>query len=55
MMVLALHADHTNLPAALAKPAPTPDMVNAWVCAGVSCLPPIADLGTLLRTLDYKQ
>lgn len=54
MMVLSLHAGHTDLPAALAKPAPAPDMVNAWVCEGVSCLPPIADLGTLLRTLDHK-
>ena len=39
----------------LDKPAAT-DSVNAWVCQGVSCLPPLADLGRLEYLLDqtYK-
>jgi uncharacterized protein YyaL (SSP411 family) len=26
--------------------------VNAWVCRGVTCLPPISDLADLERTLS---
>jgi uncharacterized protein YyaL (SSP411 family) len=46
-LVLALDASEPQLPAALDKPA-RPG-VNAWVCRGVNCLPPIGELDVLLR------
>jgi len=49
-MVLALGPDILDLPQAVDKPA-RPG-VNAWVCRGVNCLEPIAELGILERTLD---
>jgi uncharacterized protein YyaL (SSP411 family) len=50
-LIIALRHDETNLPPALNKPAAA-NGVNAWVCQGVSCLPPAADLGTIERLLD---
>jgi len=50
-LVIALPDDATNLPPALAKPAAV-GSVNAWVCQGVSCLPPVSDLGTIERLLN---
>ncbi|MBM3342206.1 MAG: thioredoxin domain-containing protein [Betaproteobacteria bacterium] len=50
-MVIALANDCADLPPALAKPAPAA-AVNAWLCQGVVCLPPLADLGTIARHLD---
>jgi len=47
---LALAADSGGLPETLAKPQS--DAVNAWVCSGVTCLPPIADRGELQRCLS---
>ena len=48
-LLLAVTADADTLPDVLAKPLPekaeTP--VNAWLCRGVSCLPPVADLKEL--------
>jgi uncharacterized protein YyaL (SSP411 family) len=43
-----------GLPATLDRPAPANDAgaVNAWVCQGVTCLPPVADLGTIERLLE---
>jgi uncharacterized protein YyaL (SSP411 family) len=38
------------LPETLDKPG-ADRRVNAWVCRGVNCLPPIADWGELLTTL----
>jgi uncharacterized protein YyaL (SSP411 family) len=38
-----------GLPAALDKPVRA--AVNAWVCRGVNCLPPIAELSTLTQAL----
>ena len=54
-LMVALPNDLKDLPPALAKPA-APAGVNAWVCQGVSCLPPLSDLGTIARLLDsaYK-
>jgi hypothetical protein len=46
-MVLAIAADAGGLPPVLDKPAGDP--VNAWVCSGVSCLPPIKDMAELER------
>ncbi len=49
-LVIALNNGTTALPAVLAKPAPASG-VNAWLCQGVSCLPPVSDLGTIERLL----
>ncbi|MGB8338536.1 MAG: thioredoxin domain-containing protein [Burkholderiales bacterium] len=48
-MVLALPEKITGLAGVLDKPRA--DTVNAWVCQGVSCLPPISDLNHLVNTL----
>ncbi|MGI9047446.1 MAG: thioredoxin domain-containing protein [Burkholderiales bacterium] len=45
-VTLAIPAGAKNLPAALDKPGS--ETVNAWVCHGVTCLPPIDDLATLI-------
>jgi hypothetical protein len=47
-----LRAGLAKLPPVLDKPEPAAGTVNAWVCQGVSCLPPISELGELLRVLD---
>jgi len=49
LLMLAIPAAVTQLPATLQKPATTE--VNAWVCHGVTCLPPITDLRVLLDVL----
>jgi uncharacterized protein YyaL (SSP411 family) len=49
-LTVGLAAQESGLPDALAKPL-LPG-VNAWVCRGVSCLPPIADAGELERVLQ---
>jgi uncharacterized protein YyaL (SSP411 family) len=52
-LIVGIPAGIQALPAALDKPvAGAP--VNAWVCRGVTCLPPIADLGELERVLADK-
>ena len=48
-LVLAIPAGIENLPTALDKPASSD--VNAWVCRGVTCLPPITDCAELLPVL----
>ncbi len=48
-LVLAIPAGVAGLPPMLDKPAG--DKVNAWVCRGVTCLPPIADCTALLGVL----
>ena len=48
-MVLAIRAEVKALPAVLDKPAGA--KVNAWVCQGVKCLPPIADLAELVAAV----
>jgi uncharacterized protein YyaL (SSP411 family) len=50
-LILALRNEEANLPAVLARPAASSG-VNAWICQGVSCLPPASDLGTIERLLD---
>ena len=52
-LVFAIPAEATGLPEVLAKPVPRAG-VNAWVCEGVSCGPPIAALSDLERLLDPK-
>ncbi|MGZ8211462.1 MAG: thioredoxin domain-containing protein [Burkholderiales bacterium] len=51
-LVLAIDADTSELPAALAKPAG--GAPAAWVCEGTTCLPPIGDLSELERALSSK-
>jgi len=48
-MVLAIPAGLGALPAVLDKPPD--DKVNAWVCQGVKCLPPITELAELIAVL----
>jgi len=52
---IALHipAGTTGLPPVLAKPAT--DVVNAWVCEGVTCLPPVAAPEELRETLELPR
>jgi uncharacterized protein YyaL (SSP411 family) len=48
-MVLAIPAGISALPSVLDKPAGT--KVNAWVCQGVKCLPPITELAELVAAV----
>ena len=50
-MIIAIPAGMRGLPPVLDKAAP-PSGVNAWICRGVSCLPPIDDLARLERALS---
>jgi uncharacterized protein YyaL (SSP411 family) len=51
-MVVAVPPDATGLPAVLAKPLPqAPHAVSAWICEGVTCLPPVFGLAELERAL----
>jgi uncharacterized protein YyaL (SSP411 family) len=50
VLVLAIADDVSGLPPILAKSPGDP--VNAWVCSGVKCLPPIAELAELERVLS---
>jgi hypothetical protein len=54
-LVVAIAPGVRGLPAALDKPVPAGAAgVNAWVCRGVTCLPPITELVELERVLDKK-
>jgi hypothetical protein len=50
-LVVAIPAGQPGLPPVLDKAA-SAQGVNAWVCRGVTCLPPISDLADLERTLS---
>jgi uncharacterized protein YyaL (SSP411 family) len=50
-VVIAIPPGASGLPATLDKTPATGAGVNAWVCRGVSCLPPVGDLAGLERTL----
>jgi uncharacterized protein YyaL (SSP411 family) len=52
-LLLAIPDGAAGLPSILDKPA-RPGGVNGWVCRGVTCLEPIAELATLTRTLKEK-
>ena len=52
-LVVAPVGTVAGLPAALDKPSPAAG-VSAWVCQGMSCLPPIGDLAELERTLSAR-
>jgi len=49
-LILALPAGVPGLPASLDKPS-VGASVNAWVCQGVKCLPPVANLAELVSIL----
>ena len=49
-MMDAIDAELRNLPPALAKPSA--GRVNAWVCEGVTCLPPIDRLENLIEQVS---
>ena len=49
-LVIGIPAGTAALPAPLDKPAPVA-RIEAWVCRGVSCLPPISDFAELERSL----
>jgi uncharacterized protein YyaL (SSP411 family) len=51
--VLGIAVGLTGLPAALDKPA-RPGLVNGWLCRGVTCLEPMADLVHLKKALKEK-
>jgi uncharacterized protein YyaL (SSP411 family) len=46
-LVFALPSGLAGLPAILDKPST--EAVNAWMCQGVNCLPPVTDLAALLQ------
>ncbi|MGH8633387.1 MAG: thioredoxin domain-containing protein, partial [Burkholderiales bacterium] len=50
-LVLAIPADQAGLPPVLDKAAPAGG-VNAWICRGVTCLPPVSDLADFERALS---
>ena len=52
-LTLAVPDGTKKLPALLDKPARAGG-VNGWVCRGVTCLEPIAELSTLISTLKEK-
>ena len=49
-MTVALDAAVSDLPVALSQPVGA--TVNAYLCRGVVCLPPIEDIQVLLANLD---
>ena len=51
--VLAIPDGVQGLPALLDKPARS-EPVNAWLCQGVTCLSPMADLVNLKKTLKEQ-
>jgi uncharacterized protein YyaL (SSP411 family) len=52
-VVLFIPAASEPLPAPLRKPAA--ERVNAWVCEGVTCLPPIESPDKLRTALDLAR
>ncbi|HUQ25749.1 MAG TPA: thioredoxin domain-containing protein [Burkholderiales bacterium] len=53
-LLLAIPDGTTGLPPMLDKPV-RPGGVNGWVCRGVTCLEPIAELSTLVSTCKEKE
>ncbi len=52
-LILAVSAEAAGLPPLLAKPIMA-GAVNAWVCQGVTCLPPVDKLEVLLKLLEAR-
>ena len=53
-LILAVSGSATGLSPLLAK-QPMPGAVNAWVCQGVTCLPPVDKLEALLDLLNLHE
>ena len=53
-LIFAVSGGATGLPPLLAKPV-IPGAVNAWLCQGVTCLPPVDQLETLLDLLKPRE
>ncbi|HUX23307.1 MAG TPA: thioredoxin domain-containing protein [Burkholderiales bacterium] len=53
-VILALAPGTADLPPLLAKPVES-EAVNAWVCQGLTCLPPMDKLETLLEVLKLTE
>ena len=53
VLALAIPPEVQGLPAALAKPAG--GGLKAWVCQGVTCLPPITDLAAVLIAITERE
>ena len=53
-VILALAPGTAELPPLLAKPAVS-GTVNAWLCQGVTCLPPVDKLESLLELLNIAE
>ncbi|OAI50057.1 thioredoxin, partial [Betaproteobacteria bacterium SCGC AG-212-J23] len=53
-LLLAVPDGTKGVPGVLDKPA-RPGGVNAWVCRGVTCLEPISELSTLIRTCKENE
>ncbi|MDQ3185558.1 MAG: thioredoxin domain-containing protein [Pseudomonadota bacterium] len=53
-LVLALSSELVGLPSSLNKPTALNQVVGAWVCQGVRCLPEINDLRELLRVCEIQ-
>jgi uncharacterized protein YyaL (SSP411 family) len=53
-LILTISEETTALPPLLAK-TPASGAVNAWVCQGVTCLPPVSNLEMLLEVLDERK
>jgi uncharacterized protein YyaL (SSP411 family) len=51
-LVIGVPRDVAGLPVTLDKAPATGGGVNAWVCRGVTCLPPVTDLDVLVRVLS---
>jgi uncharacterized protein len=52
VLTVAIPAATAGLPATLQKPAS--DGLKAWVCQGVTCLPPITDTAALLSSITAR-
>jgi uncharacterized protein YyaL (SSP411 family) len=50
VLALAIPAGVPDLPPTLAHPAT--ERVNAWICRGVNCMPPVAEIDRLPALLD---
>ena len=53
-LVIGVPADEKNLPPTLDKPLPEGKGAVAWVCRGVTCLPPETDVAAVERLLDSR-
>ncbi len=53
VIALTIPADTADLPPTLAKPAA--GVIQAWVCQGVTCLPPITDPAAMLAVVSARE